>query len=96
MMYFFLCRKYITEGECAAITYYTPLTIWDRIIYVAISLIGLLISIKINKPTKAGLFLLSVIYLAISIIFSLFGNQILEMRTEQWPHEYHVQPLLDT
>lgn len=88
-----LDKKYATVGDCAEIVYYKPLTMWDRIVFAVIGIIGLSISLKLAKPKRVGTILLSGLYTAIIIAFSIFGNQLLEMRTEHWPHEYHPQPI---
>lgn len=95
IMLIILSYKYISEGDCAAIVYYEPLTIWDRVIFMAIGIVGLLASVKLTKPNRISTILLSGLFLAISLSFCIFGNQLLEMRTEYWPHEYHPQPIIN-
>lgn len=92
-MLYYLNSKYVSYGECAAITYYIPLTILDRAIIIGIGII-----------TSAVFFLLSLdqsatyntcvitVYMLLSISIATFGNQILGSKEEHWPHTYKVQP----
>lgn len=93
IMFVLLDEKYVWIGECASICYYNPLTMWDRIVFAVIGIVGLLVTIKLTKPKRVGTILLSGLYVVIIIAFSIFGNQLMEMPTEHWPHEYHPQPI---
>lgn len=88
-----LKNKYVFIGECAAITCYKPLTMWDRIVFVAIGIIGLLITMKLTTPKREVSILLSGLYTALVVAFSIFGNHLLEMPIEHWPHKYYPQPI---
>ncbi len=90
---YILGRHYVAIGECTEITYYKPLTLWDRIVFVAISVIALIVSIKLTKPKRVGTILLSVIYIVQTVAFSIFGDHLLEMPTKRWTQEYHLQPM---
>lgn len=91
-----LNAHYVAVGECAAIVYYKPLTIWDRIVFVVIGIACIIFSVKAVKPKRASMIVLCGAYIAIISVFSIFGNQLLEMRKEYWPHEYHPQPIDST
>lgn len=95
-MCYFLSEKYIYEGECVSITYYAPLTIWDRALFISTCIIGLFASVRFTKAQWGSIVLLSVIYILVCMTFCLYGNNILEMNTEYWPHEYHSKPISDT
>lgn len=95
-MCYFLSEKYIDEGECVSIIYYAPLTIWDRALFISTCIIGLFASVRFTKPKWGSIVLLSVIYILVCMTFCLYGNNILEMKTSYWPHEYHPKPISDT
>lgn len=88
IMHIFLESHYVAVGECAAISYYKPLAHWDRLLFIVIGITALFISIKIAKPSKYYIILLSVIYTVIIVSYSIFGNQLLGMTIKDWPHEY--------
>lgn len=89
----FLDSHYLWFGECAAIAYYKPLTITDRVLLCIVGTISLLVSIKITKPRRLGIIILCGLYFVCTIGLCLYGNDILGMRKEYWPHEYHVQSI---
>lgn len=93
IMEIIISSHYVAIGECASITYYKPLVLCDRLLFIVIGITALFISIKIAKPSKYCIILLSVIYTVFIVSYSIFGNQLLGMITEDWPHEYHPQPL---
>lgn len=88
-----LCTHYVAKGECAAIIYYKPINSVDIFLFMAIGVVWAFISVLICKPSRNVIIFLCVIYLTTSIILCVFGNTLLELRTEHWPHEYHPQPL---
>lgn len=83
-----LSSHYVAIGECASITYYKPLVLCDRLLFIVIGITALFISIKIAKPSKYYIILLSVIYTVLIVSYSIFGNQLLGMIIKDWPHEY--------
>lgn len=89
-----LTSHYVSIGDCAVVVYYKPLTAIDRLLFVIIGFIGLLTSIKISKPNMLFIILLIGVYLAFTFILCVLGDELLELRTEYWPHEYHPQPLV--
>lgn len=93
MAFLILNTHYVTIGECVAIVYYIPLTAMDKLLFVIIGCMGLLISIKISNPNKPFVILLIGVYFAITFILCAFSNELLGLREEYWPHEYHPQPI---
>ncbi|MCM1294807.1 MAG: hypothetical protein NC311_04595 [Muribaculaceae bacterium] len=88
-----LCTHYVAKGECAAIIYYRPITSVDIFLFIAIGVVWAFISVFIGKPNRIVTIFIWGIYLTITIFLCIFGNDLLELRTEHWPHEYHPQPI---
>lgn len=92
-----LGSHYVSMGECAAITYYYPLTRWDRAGIILFGIIATIISLllipKNMKNRKILLTLISLIYMLSVGLYVVFGNKMLGAREMDWPHHYKVQPI---
>lgn len=94
LIVYFLHSKYVAVGECASIVYYTPITIFDRMVIIGIGVISsalfsLLSRDRSTTPTKVTIS----IYMLMVIAIDIFGNDIPSMREIDWPTKYHPKPL---
>ena len=94
----FLYSHYVWDnGLCVSILHYQPLSAWGRIIFVSFGImacLGILLVYRNLHSTNIRMATFAItLCLLLSIVFSVFGNQILGSRTEHWPDEYKVQPL---
>lgn len=92
-----LGSHYVSVGECAAITYYYPLTWWDRAGIILFGIIATIISLRLIpkniKNRKVILAIISLIYVLSIGLYVIFGNEILGTREIDWPHHYKVQSI---
>lgn len=92
-----LGSHYVSMGECAAITYYYPLTWWDRAGFILFGIIAIIISLRLipknMKNRKIMLTVISLIYVLSVGLYVVFGNKMLGAREMDWPHHYKVQPI---
>lgn len=92
-----LGSHYVSVGECAAITYYYPLTWWDRAGIILFGIIATIISLRLIpkniKNRKVILTIISLIYVLSIGLYVVFSNEILGTREIDWPHHYKVQPI---
>lgn len=92
-----LGSHYVSVGECAAITYYYPLTWWDRAGIILFGIIATIISLRLiskdMKNRKIKLTIISLIYMLSVGLYVIFGNEILGTREIDWPHNYKVSPI---
>lgn len=94
---YLLGRKYIEEGECAAILSYMPLSLKDYCAMIistfsAFSLSYLLTKGNVNKRV---LMIEVFLYTIIVAMLCIYGNNILASVEVNWPHTYHPKPYLD-
>lgn len=91
-----LGSHYVSVGECVAITYYYPLTWQDRAGIILFGIIATIISLRLiskdMKNRKIMLTIISLIYM-LSVVYMIFGNEILGTREIDWPHYYKVQSI---
>lgn len=92
-----LGSHYVSMGECAAITYYYPLTWLDRAGIILFGIIATIISLRLitknMKNRKIILTVISLIYVLSIGLYVVFGNEILGAREIDWPHHYNIQPI---
>ena len=93
---YLLGSKYIEEGECAAIIYYTPLSLKDycTIIISACSAFGLSYLLTKGNVNNRVLMLEALIYTILVVMLCIYGNNILASVEVNWPHTYHPKPYL--
>ena len=84
---------YVIVGECAARVYYKPFNGWDYIKIPLAGIIMLSISLYFIYTSLRMRVLEVLMYSSIIISTLIWGNDILALRTEDWPETYQVQPL---
>ena len=103
LLYCLICEylldsHYVWDNEsCAAILYYQPLSIADRLLFLFLGSLFSAILWYIGKCKGLISQIMTILFIAFCIltaaILGFWGNDILGSRTEYWPHEYKVQPL---
>lgn len=92
-----LGSHYVSVGECAAISYYYPLTWWDRAGTILFGIIAIIISLQLlpknMKNRKIMQTVISLIYMLSIGLYVVFGNEMLGASEMDWPHHYKVQPI---
>lgn len=85
------------SGYAVTILFYRPLSVWSRVILFGFGImacLGVWMAYNIQRSNNIRIGIIAfILCLLISLMFGIFGNQILGSRTEHWPHEYKVQPL---
>ena len=87
-------KKYIEEGECAAILFYMPLSLKDycAIIISACTAFGLSYLLTKGNINNRVLMLEALIYTLLVVMLCIYGNNILASVEVGWPHTYHPKP----
>ena len=90
-------KKYIEEGECAAILFYMPLSLKDycAIIISACTAFGLSYLLTKGNVNKRVLMIEVFLYTIIVAMLCIYGNYILASVDVNWPHTYHPKPYLE-
>lgn len=92
-----LGSHYVSVGECAAITYYYPLSWWERVGIILIGIIAIIISLRLipknMKNRKIMLTVISLIYVLSIGLYVVFGNEILGASAMDWLHHYKVNSI---
>lgn len=84
---------YVEVGECVARVYYKPLNIADYILCPIVGIALVSISLRGIQTNKAIKYIEVSIYSFIIIFALVFGNEILALRTIDWPETYQVQSI---
>ena len=87
---------YVSVGECTAITYYHPLTWWDRVCFILLGTAPWIISLRLipkdMKHRNSIKTIISLIYVLSVVLYMVYGNKMLATREMGWPHYYNAQP----
>lgn len=84
---------YVEVGECAARVYYKPLSVTDYILFPIVGIALVFISLRYIRTNKAVKYIEASIYIIIIILTLVFGNELLALRTIDWPETYQVQSI---
>ena len=84
---------YVELGECAARVYYKPLSVTDYILFPIVGITLVSISLRYIRTNKTVRYIEVSTYSFIIIFALVFGNEILALRTIDWPETYQVQSI---